>query len=143
MPRRATVFGEVDQDDDVSIFGGTVAANAAVTWAQASATASAPTSFPPTLDVSGTADSAVNLPGEPKCKPPKWAYAEATATLINGFTITGGTGSVPVDFSVDIDGMKEVSTDDCESARAWTELIFSFEIFDLIGQSCAVRAQQT
>lgn len=124
-------LGEIDQNDQVSFDGGTVSAGAAVTWASSGAAAVSPSTLPPTLDVAGSVLSNVVVPGEPKCKPEKWAYAEGTATLINGFALTGGTGSVPVSFSVDLDGSKRVETDNCDVAAAWTELIFSFEIFGL------------
>ncbi|ESQ13577.1 MAG: hypothetical protein N838_26915 [Thiohalocapsa sp. PB-PSB1] len=125
-------LGEIDQDDEVSFNGGTVDANARVTWAEANASASAPSGNTPTLDVTGNANTDVEVPGEPKCKPAKWAYAESTGTLVNGFSLSGGSGSVPVTFSVNLDSSMAVSTDDCSSAQAWTELIFSFEIFDLV-----------
>lgn len=122
-------LGEIGHGFDSSLFGGSVAADAAVTWASGHGDVSAPTSFPPDFGVSGTASSSVNLPG---CK--KWANSLGRGTLVNGFSIGGGIGPVNVDFSASLDGMLEVWTDEC-AIFAQTEVIFHFEIFEMLPPS--------
>ena len=99
-------------------------ANAAVTWADGHGTASAPASpAPPDLNVTGTADSHVNIPG---CVVGA-AQSLGRGALYNEFMITGGTGTVNVDFSVDIAGALDVFTDEC-GVFAETEVIFGLEL---------------
>lgn len=130
-------LGEIDQAFDSSFFGGSVAADAAVTWASGHGAADAPTFFPPDFSVSGNAASDVNLPG---CEP-KWANSLGRGTFVNGFSITGGTGSVDVDFSANLMGALEVWTDEC-GILAQTEVIFTFEIFDLLPLSGGSSQEQ-
>ncbi len=117
-------LGEFDQDFDFSFFGGMVQADAFVTWADGHGAAIAPAfPDPPTLDVEGFAASHVDVPG---CDP-KWASSLGRGTLINEFIITGGMGTVDVDFSVDIAGEMHVKTDEC-GVLAETEIIFAMEL---------------
>lgn len=117
-------LGELDQDYDFSFFGGTVAADAMVNWANGHGDASAPTFFPPDLSVTANASSNVNCPG---CDP-KAASSLGRGGLWNyDFVITGGTGTVDVDFYVDLAGFLFVLTDEC-GVFAETEVIFGLEL---------------
>jgi hypothetical protein len=102
-----------------------VSTRAEVPWATARAAASDNSAVPPGLDVAGPVSTNVVVPG---CTP-KWAAGTARSDLFNGFMVTGGTGAVEVTFSVDLSGSKTVETDEC-GVRAWTELLFSLEIYD-------------
>lgn len=117
-------LGELDQDYDFSLSGGTVSADAMVTWADGHGDASAPTFFPPDLSVTGNAASNVNCPG---CKPPKAASSLGRGSLFNEFVITGGLGTVDVDFSANLLGDLFVFTDKC-GVFAKTEVIFGLEL---------------
>jgi hypothetical protein len=116
-------LGEFDQDFDFSFFGGNVSADAQVTWAEGHGDATAPIVFPPNFSVVENASSSVNLPG---CDP-KAASSLGRGTLLNEFIITGGTGTVDVDFSVDLSGGLFVFTDEC-GILAETEVIFGLEL---------------
>ena len=120
-------LGEFDADFDQSFIGGTVSADAVVTWASGAGAAGAPTFFPPDFNIGGTANSLVDLPD----KFSKSADSLGNASLINGFTVTGGTGLVDVDFSVHIDGFLDLLTTE-HGLWAETEVIFTLEIFDLL-----------
>jgi len=125
-------LGELDQQAEYSALGGLVAADAVVTWAHGGASVLAPLTSPPVLDVTEGASSRADVPGEPACCPEKWAYAMGDGTAINGLIVTGGSGSVAVDFSAVLGSSMSVSTDSCPVAHAWTELIFVLEIFDTL-----------
>ncbi|MDQ2694653.1 MAG: PEP-CTERM sorting domain-containing protein [Pseudomonadota bacterium] len=114
-------LGENDSDFDPVFSPGAAGAAASVTWAMAAATASAP-GDPPDLNVNGSANSSVNIPG---CDPAA-AFSRSRGTLSNFFTLAGGTGSVDVAFAVDVAGALEAMTDSC--GRAMTDTIFTLEI---------------
>ncbi len=116
-------LGEYDADGDFST-GGTVGANAAVTWANGNGTASAPAPpAPPDLNVTASGASDVDIPGQTVAQ----ASSLGRGALYNTFTITGGIGTVDVDFSVDIAGDLYVFTDKC-GVFAETEVIFGLEL---------------
>lgn len=116
-------LGELDQDYDFSLSGGTVSADAMVTWADGHGDASAPIFFPPDLSVTANANSNVNCPG---CDP-KAASSLGRGSLLNEFVITGGLGTVDVDFSANLLGDLYVFTDEC-GLFAITEVIFGLEL---------------
>lgn len=120
-------LGESDADFDQSFTGGIVSTDAVVTWASGAGVAVAPTFFPPDFRIGGSADSLVDLPDGFS----KSADSLGNATLINGFTVTGGTGIVDVDFSVHIAGFLDLLTAN-EGLWAETEVILTLEIFDLL-----------
>jgi hypothetical protein len=127
-------LGEFDDDDQIASPGGAAAADAAVTWAMGHGDGSA--TNPPDLDVAAAASSTVNLPG---CEP-KAAQSQGRGSLgwadplggvfANTFQITGGTGSVTVDFSAALAGNLHVFTDGC-GLLARTEVIFGLQVFKL------------
>jgi len=119
-------LGELDQDYDFSFFGGTVAADAMVAWADGHGDASAP-EFPAHPDLNVTANAASNVDC-PVCDP-KAASSLGRGGLWNDFVITGGTGPGPVDvdFYVDLSGVLSVFTDEC-GLFAETEVIFGLEL---------------
>lgn len=87
-------LGELNQDSDSEINLPSEAA-AVVTWAKGHAI-SGDGFLPP-----WSADSSVNLPGAD----PKAASSVGNGDFFIDFTITGGTGSVAVNFSVVLDGL--------------------------------------
>lgn len=116
-------LGEIDDDFDFSFFGGGVSADGQVTWAQGEGDALAPVFFPPDFNVFENASSAVDLPsGQPKA-----ASSLGRGTLLNEFRVTGGTGTVDVDFSVGLAGDLSVFTD-ANGSAASTEVIFGLEL---------------
>jgi hypothetical protein len=126
-------LGEIDTDGDFSFIGGTITADAMVTWAEAGSSVTASTDFPPfqpDSSIGGSADSKAEVPGEPTCKPERWASATGIGTGFNSLIVTGGVGTVDVDFGIDLEGDISVATDGCDSGSAWSELIFALEIFD-------------
>lgn len=112
----APVF-DPDLDGD-----GMVNADAMVTFAKGHGEASAP-AVPPNLNVTGSANSSVNIPGTTVAQ----ASSVGRATLFNSFTITGGTGDVQGDFSADISGLLNVFTDRF-GVKAETETTFTLEL---------------
>lgn len=115
-------LGEADADFDTALSPAMANAAASVAFAAASGNATA-LGDPPDFEVTGSAASSVNIPG---CDPAA-AFAKGLGTLFNSFVITGGTGTVNVDFGVDISGALKVMTDDC-GVKAETETIFSLEL---------------
>ncbi|MBM3240487.1 RHS repeat protein [Candidatus Poribacteria bacterium] len=116
-------LGEYEDDWDYKV-GEPVQADAEVTWAKGQGTASAPT--PPTypdINVTGVAKSKVEIPN---CVIGA-ASSLGRGALYNSFMITGDTGAVDVDFSVDIAGSLYVFTDEC-GVFAETEVIFGLEL---------------
>jgi len=108
-------LGQRDQAFDFSV-GGVAVANAAVTFANGHADASA-------LNLTAIATSAVNIPGAQEAQ----ASSVGLGTLFNSFIITGGTGPVEVGFSADIAGLLNVFTDET-GLRARTRTIFALEL---------------
>jgi hypothetical protein len=115
-------LGQVDNGFSASVSPDSISASAAVTWASAKGTASAPND-PPDLAVTGSALSDVNIPG---CGPAA-AFSKGRGTMFNFFTLTGGGPSVAVTFAVDIAGLLNVMTDAC-GLSAMTETIFTLEV---------------
>ena len=120
-------LGELDQDYASSTSPDQVQADAAVTWANAQGDASA-LADPPDLNVTANANSTVDIPDHIKMA---WAASDGRGSLSNLFTITGGTGSVEVDFSVDIAGSLHVLTTN-NGILAETETIFTLAVINLI-----------
>lgn len=114
-------LGESDSNFDFSLSPDALSESATVTWADASGTATA-LGDPPDLDVSGSAASAVDIPG---CQSAA-AFAEGHGTLSNSFTVSG-TGDVSVRLGADISGMLSVFTDSC-GLHAFTQTIFTLAI---------------
>lgn len=114
-------LGDVDPQFDLALSPGTSSATATVTWATATGSATA-LGDPPDVDVSGSASSSVNIPG---CNPAA-AFAESFGSLSNSFTVSG-TGSVAVDFGIDIGGVLNVLTDGC-GLKAFTQTIFTLAV---------------
>jgi len=80
--------------------GGNATANAAVSFATSHASASA-------VNVGATASSRANIPGTTTAQ----VSATGLGTLFNIFMVTGGTGDVNVNFSVNLTGNLNVFTD--------------------------------
>lgn len=114
-------LGGSDAQFNFAFSPGMTAATAAVTWATASGTATA-LDDPPNLNVSGGAISGVNVPGCGAFA----AFSEGTGTLSNSFTISG-TGSVAVQFAVNIAGMLNAMTDGC-GLNAFTQTTFTLAV---------------
>jgi hypothetical protein len=114
-------LGESDPQFNFAFSPGTTSATALVTWATATGTASA-LGAPPNLNVSGSAMSGINVPG---CNPAA-AFSEGHGTLSDSFTLSG-TGTVAVQFAVDIVGMLNVMTDAC-GLNAFTQTIFTLAV---------------
>jgi hypothetical protein len=114
-------LGGNDAQFNFAFSPGTTSASAAVTWATSTGTATA-LGAPPNLNVSGSARSSVNIPG---CNPAV-AFSTGLGTLSNSFTVSG-TGTVAVQFAVDIGGMLNVMTDAC-GLNAFTETIFTLAV---------------
>ena len=108
---------DYDPDDD---FDGNAKANAVVSFAAGHGEVSGPA---PDLSVAGNASSNVNIPGCDQI----YADALGRGGAFNLFMITGGTGTVDVEFSVDLSGNMSVFTDDC-GLFADTEVIFGMEL---------------
>jgi hypothetical protein len=115
-------LGELDQDFALGSSPGSVSVDSMVTWAEGHGTASAPND-PPDLNVTGAAASSVNIPGNITGA----AESLGRGTLINDFMITGGTGPVNVDFSVNLAGLLRVLTDEF-GVLAETEVIYGLEL---------------
>jgi hypothetical protein len=107
-------LGELDALFDTTD-AGTASVHTSVAHASASSQASA-------INVTGAASNAINLPGGDE-----QAVSRAHATLFNFFVITGGTGVVNVDFSVDVSGLLSVSTVG-SPAIASADTIFTLEL---------------
>lgn len=133
-------LGDSDQQADYSASGGLVAADGVITWANRAASVLAPLTSPPVLDLTASASSRADIPAEPPCCLENWGYAMADGTAINGLIVTGGSGSVAVDFSAALSSAMSVSTD--SSAQAWTELVFVLEIFDTLPEIGGVPQDQ-
>jgi hypothetical protein len=103
-------LGELDQQFD-SQFGAPAAATALVTWATADAL---------TGEVDWSANTDVSLPGTG----PNAASSVGQAIWSNTFTVTGGTGSVDVEFSADLNGLLSLMTD-AGGQLAETQTIFT------------------
>jgi hypothetical protein len=86
--------------------GGSATANAAVSFATSHASASA-------VNVGAIARSSANIPGTTTAQ-----VATALGTLFNAFMVTGGTGDVNVNFSVNLTGNLNVFTNAFGQARA-------------------------
>jgi hypothetical protein len=114
-------LGQIDENFTPGSFPDPVSASAAVTWASATGTASAPND-PPGFLVTGTAQSDVNLPG-----PGAAAFGKSRSTLFNSFTLSGGGSSVDVQFAIDISGLLNVMTD-AFGLFAQTETVFTLEV---------------
>ncbi|MFO1433709.1 MAG: PEP-CTERM sorting domain-containing protein [Candidatus Competibacteraceae bacterium] len=109
----------------VSSSGNAVSAYAYVPWADGYGDASAPAD-PPDLNVTANAASTVDIPDHIKMQ---WAASEGSGSLSNYFVITGGTGSVEVNFSVNIDSLLYVHTTK-NGILAETQTFFTLEVFD-------------
>ncbi len=115
-------LGQIDENFTPGSSPGTVSASAAVTWASATGTASAPND-PPDFLVTGSAQSAVNLTGLGAAS----AFGSSRSTLFNTFTLSGGGPSVDVQFAIDISGLLNVMTD-AFGVFAQTETVFTLEV---------------
>ncbi|CAH1086144.1 hypothetical protein [Candidatus Nitrotoga sp. 1052] len=115
-------LGQIDEHFTPGSSPDTVSASAAVTWASATGTASAPND-PPDLVVTGLAESDVNLPGSGAAA----AFGKSRSTLFNTFTLSGGGSSVDVQFAIDISGLLNVMTD-AFGLFAQTETVFTLEV---------------
>ena len=115
-------LGQIDEHFMPGNSPGTVSASAAVTWASATGTASAPND-PPDFLVTGSAQSDVNIPG---CGPAA-AFSNGRGTLFNSFTLSSGGPNVDVQFAIDISGLLNVMTDAC-GIFARTETVFTLEV---------------
>ena len=107
-------LGELDAESNSAV-GGTVSADAVVTFAEGHSSASAPS-------LTANASSSVNIPGGTVA-----ASSVGLGTLVNSFLIIGVTGLVDVAFSVDISVSLAVLTD-AFGLLAETETIFSLEV---------------
>ncbi len=114
-------LGENDARFDLALSPASLGVVAVVTFATGSASATA-LSDPADLDVTAGASSSVNIPG---CNLVA-AFSEGRGTLSNFFTVSG-TGSVAVQFAIDISGDLTVMTDAC-GLSAFTQTIFSLEV---------------
>jgi hypothetical protein len=112
-------LGQIDEHFTPESSPGTVSASAAVAWASATGTASAPND-PSDFLVTGSAQSDVNIPG---CGPAA-AFSNGRGTLFNSFTLSDGG---PVQFAIDISGLLNVMTDAC-GVFARTETVFTLEV---------------
>ena len=108
-------LGELNNQFDSSI-GGAAAANATVTFATSADNASA-------TNLTGSASSSVNIPATITAQ----ASSVGRGTLFNLFVITGGSGDVDVNFSVDLTGSLDLLTD-AFGQLAQTETIFDLEL---------------
>jgi hypothetical protein len=113
--------GQIDQQEDFALSPETLSQTATVAWATANGNLSA-SGDPPNLAVRGGASSSVSIPG---CQPAA-AFSTGLGTLSNTFTI-GGTGTVAVQFGIDIAGTLNAMTDACGAAAA-TETVFTLEV---------------
>jgi hypothetical protein len=102
-------LGQLDAQFDAQV-GAPSKADAAVIWADGHGVSGAAEWF---------ASSNVNLPGDD----PKSASSLGQGLWFDTFTITGGTGPVSVNFSVDLSGLLKLATD--FAGRAQTEVIFN------------------
>jgi hypothetical protein len=96
--------------------GGAATANATVNFATAHGDASA-------VNLGANASSSVNIPGTTTAA----ASSMGFGTLSNSFLITGGSGNVQVNFSVNLTGSLNVFTD-AFGRKAETETIFDLEL---------------
>ena len=108
-------LGELDQQY-VSTNEATATADASATYATGHGDASP-------LTLAGTASSSAIIPGSAS----QQAISEGQPDVYNSFTITGGTGTVNVAFSVDLSGMLNVMTDSY-GANAVAETIFNLTL---------------
>jgi hypothetical protein len=108
-------LGELNQQY-VSTNGATATADAAATYATGHGDASP-------LTLAGTASGSSIIPGSAS----QQAISEGQPDVYNSFTITGGTGTVNVAFSVALSGMLSVITDSYGS-NAVAETIFNLTL---------------
>ena len=106
-------LGELDAQSDGSPSNPALV-NAMVTWADGHASASG---------VQWLASSNVSIPGATEGA----ASSEGQGLWFTTFTVTGGTGSVQVDFSADVSGQLNVLTD-ANGVSARTETIFNLNV---------------
>lgn len=112
-------LGQIDEHFTPGNSPGTVSASAAVIWASATGTASAPND-PPDFLVTGSAQSDVNLPGPGAAA----AFSKGRGTLFNFFTLSD---SGNVQFDIDISYMLQAMTD-AFGVFAQTETVFTLEV---------------
>ena len=111
----ANSLAELDVDFQ-SNPGGPIAANAAVTYANAHGDANG-------LSLTGNAESNVFIPGTIEA----FAASAGRGTLSNSFMITGGVGDVSVTFSLGMSGVLQALTD-AFGLQAETELIVNMQL---------------
>jgi hypothetical protein len=115
-------LGEIANTFTSSISPDSIGASAAVTWASATGSASAPNA-PPDFAVTGSARSDVNIPG---CRS-AFASSRGRGTMSNVFTLSGGGPSVGVTFASDTSGLLKLMTDAC-GVFARTETVFTLAV---------------
>src|SRR5437016_2003652 len=113
-------LGESDAQFNFGFSPDAISASATVTWATASGTATA-LGDPPDLDVAGSANSGVNIPGAGSAA----AFSTGLGTLSNSFSLSG-IDPVMVLFAIDLTGMLQVLTD-AFGLLASTETIFNLQ----------------
>jgi hypothetical protein len=114
-------LGELDPQFSNGI-GGTVAADAAVTFANGHGEASAP-SISPDLNVTASSNAHAHITDGIEAQ----AIVFSQGILFNSFMITGGVGDASVHFSVDLTGNLSVLTDPF-GVKAETDTIFALEV---------------